>query len=1110
MQWLPCMAVLKTAVQKSYTGGGVGSSTGEQENIVNDINSGVAEVWAGTAGHNCGGRCVTRAVKKNGKIVRILTDERAYDKTFENEVSNPQSRACSRCRSYVGRLYSPSRMKYPLKQTKKRGDLTGFVRITWEQAMKEIAQRYNAILQKYGPEAIYNHMSSGQQGPFQRGGGNGSSSVFAAAVGPLSGGYLHQGYNYSAHSSSYFGTTYTGAKGSGNTTQLMQRNTGSLFLWGSHMLSSSNPYAYSAILSAQTIRNNGGKVWHMSPTLEDTGITLATDWVQLNPLTDVALITAIIYDMIDNTFNADGSIKEDAYLDVDYLDTMVYGFFASPEYWIDKATGTISLTSVDGYTKVEAVLPGHSYADYIMGQDPRLSQAAYGTAINGKINYNSNIFGQSEQNVRGGKCQLGQDTTAVSTSKYYYKQYLREAKSPEWAEKICGVPAETIRAMAKDICDKVKAGKGVLHHCSNGWQRNAEGVNYLFALQNLSIISKGWGVDGAGFYQAAAYNAKYDTDIPNLRVNTANSEKASYANTVPKLPSCTMWHAGVKFAFADALKASGYTGKHVPDMDMNNFKNGYAYADDANIKSFVKHKSSTTFANSSILDYINGGHTSAERYEVGADGYYVVEMDGDKPLYSGIRFVYTAAGNAIVNQHMNSNDTTEMLEHLPFYPDDPANAEGFCYIALDTNFSPTMRWADYALPGTANWEMTDIIGGAGASKQIYMPKVIDGPGESKSTFEMNKLLAKYLVEIDGGYYAGLNSEFASRSDTPNSLIEQGFNNNTQAKDRWGSFEAYQKDGYILGKPVAVNDVASLDENAILTAFNNYKNSDMQNTPFITYAAGTNVVITTFNGESCRTGTSNDYKHYIVDTNDPKMSYRFHVLSDVMVWEYKHRNEKFHGYLPVEERGNKNTDDEGDPIVYNIPVIFDYRDYFNQAYGQDLFADANNKPFFNLGTHIRYRSHSTFNDSPLVRELGKFAIGGGPATDTDLYADVLPVYADVNPPYNTALTLKRLTPVGQVGCGYEAIWMNPSDALSKGINDGDLVTVWNPIGAVHAVAKLSNRISKGVTLMPQGGWYDPDANGIDDGGCSNTLCASTPTRCDHGNAQMSIVVFVTKA
>lgn len=990
--------------------------------------------------------------------------------------------------------------------------------------MKEIAGRYDAIAKKYGPEAIYNHMSSGQQGPFQRGGGNGASSVFAAVVGPLSGGYLHQGYNYSAHSASYFGTAYTGVKGTGNRTQHMASNTTSLFLWGYHILTSSNPYSYSAILSAQAIKDRGGKIYYISPTLEDTGITLATDWVQLNPLTDVALITAMIHEMIVNTFKADGSLENDPWLDVDYLDSMVYGFFASPEYWIDSA-GNISLDNKDGdpsYVRVDAVPAGQSYADYIMGQDGRLSNARYGTPINGKVNYNSRAFAGI---ARGGKCTLCADSNVGPNASFYYKQTVREEKTAGWAEKITGVPASEITAMAKRICDDVKAGNSVMHTCSNGWQRNAEGVNYLFALQNLVIISKGWGRNGAGYFQGAAYNAHYIENPMSTRTSpmspkTANASKSNYANTVPKLPSCTMWHAGVKFAFGDQLKQNGYTGKYVPDMDMNKLSACYAYHGDANIKSFVKHTLSPEFRNKPVQEYVDI-YTSDKRYEVGDDGYYKYEIGADgKPVASGIRFVYTAAGNAIINQHMNSNDTAEMLECLPFNPNE-ADADAFCYIALDTNFSPTMRWADYALPGTANWEMTDFITGAGSSNKIYMPKVIDGPGESKSTYEMNKMLSRALYEIDPSAYGYLNDCFGKNEDTPDDRIKEAFetaivNANEDDKRRWPDYEAFKKDGYILNLPSET--APDLAENAILTGFENYKNNTDMTGPFLTYYSGG--VISTFDGNECRTGTGNNYKHYIVDPNDPKPSKRFHVLSNVMVWEYRHRNEKFHGYLPVEERGNKNDDGQGDPVVYPIPVYFDYRDYFKEAYGTDLFAEVNEarKPLFNLGTHIRYRSHSTFNDSPLVRELGKAAIGGGIALDTAEFAVVLP---ENNPPIDfpdkpenyedTSLSLKRLTPIGKAGCGYEKLWMNEEDANIRGIRNGDLVKAWNPIGAVYAVACVSKRIAKGVTLLPQGGWYDPDpVSGIDAGGCANTIVSSVPTRCDHGNAQMSIAIIVERA
>ena len=54
----------------------------------------------------------------------------------------------------------------------------------------------------------------------------------------------------------------------------------------------------------------------------------------------------------------------------------------SPEYYIDSTTGNISLTSQNGYTKVNAVPAGYSYADYILGnEDNRLAEAKYGTVF---------------------------------------------------------------------------------------------------------------------------------------------------------------------------------------------------------------------------------------------------------------------------------------------------------------------------------------------------------------------------------------------------------------------------------------------------------------------------------------------------------------------------------------------------------------------------------------------------------------------------------------------------------------------------------------------------------------------------------------------------------
>ena len=92
--------------------------------------------------------------------------------------------------------------------------------------------------------------------------------------------------------------------------------------------------------------------------------------------------------------------------------------------------------------------------------------------------------------------------------------------------------------------------------------------------------------------------------------------------------------------------------------------------------------------------------------------------------------------------------------------------------------------------------------------------------------------------------------------------------------------------------------------------------------------------------------------------------------------------------------------------------------------------------------------------------------------------------------------------------YTEIWMSKSVAEERGIANGDLVEVYNPIGKVRCVAKISRRCASGFVGLHQGCWYDPDpVDGIDDGGCANTLMAQRPSRVDHGNGQQSAMVWI---
>jgi len=61
-------------------------------------------------------------------------------------------------------------------------------------------------------------------------------------------------------------------------------------------------------------------------------------------------------------------------------------------------------------------------------------------------------------------------------------------------------------------------------------------------------------------------------------------------------------------------------------------------------------------------------------------------------------------------------------------------------------------------------------------------------------------------------------------------------------------------------------------------------------------------------------------------------------------------------------------------------------------------------------------------------------------------------------------------------GREPIWINPDDAKSRNIADGDVVRVFNGRGQVLAGAIVTNRIRPGVAVLEEGAWYDPDKPG----------------------------------
>lgn len=92
---------------------------------------------------------------------------------------------------------------------------------------------------------------------------------------------------------------------------------------------------------------------------------------------------------------------------------------------------------------------------------------------------------------------------------------------------------------------------------------------------------------------------------------------------------------------------------------------------------------------------------------------------------------------------------------------------------------------------------------------------------------------------------------------------------------------------------------------------------------------------------------------------------------------------------------------------------------------------------------------------------------------------------------------------------QVLWMNPQDASSRGIKNGDRVKVFNDRGATLINVEVTARIMPGVIGMNPGVWYDPDENGVDRAGSMNVLTTQRRTALANGNAHHTNLAEVVK-
>jgi len=78
-----------------------------------------------------------------------------------------------------------------------------------------------------------------------------------------------------------------------------------------------------------------------------------------------------------------------------------------------------------------------------------------------------------------------------------------------------------------------------------------------------------------------------------------------------------------------------------------------------------------------------------------------------------------------------------------------------------------------------------------------------------------------------------------------------------------------------------------------------------------------------------------------------------------------------------------------------------------------------------------------------------------------------------------------------GYQYEPCWLSPEDAAELGIEDGDLIKVFNERGTILGGARVSQRVIPHSVFMNKGSRADPIAEHFDRGGSTNLLSPQGP-------------------
>jgi anaerobic selenocysteine-containing dehydrogenase len=238
-------------------------------------------VVLGACPHDCPDTCSMLVTVEDGRAVKV-----------EGNPEHPFTRGtlCGKVSDYLDRVYSPDRILYPMRRTGAKGS-GQFERISWDEALDMIRDRFTQIIDEYGAEAIMPCSYLGHEGLLN------GLNVGDAFFNRLGATITERTLCASGTSTAYMmtcGLTH-------GTDPDTFSHSKYIILWSCNALST-NVHLWSFI---QEARENGAKLVVIDPVRTRTA--KQADWhIPIRPGTDAALALGMMHVIIhENLIDAD-------------------------------------------------------------------------------------------------------------------------------------------------------------------------------------------------------------------------------------------------------------------------------------------------------------------------------------------------------------------------------------------------------------------------------------------------------------------------------------------------------------------------------------------------------------------------------------------------------------------------------------------------------------------------------------------------------------------------------------------------------------------------------------------------------------------------------------